>query len=69
MNQIRIDESPLLLGVPEAAALLGVGKQTMYRLVHAGRVPMVKIGRRYLIPRFALPGVVEDLIEAPAIDD
>ena len=42
--------APLALGVVEAAEAIGVGRSTMIRLVDAGKIRSVKIGRRRLIP-------------------
>jgi len=46
--------------VGEFARALGVGEMTVYRAIHAGRLPAIKFGGRYVIPARAL----EDLIEA-----
>jgi len=47
-------ETPLLLPVPEAARLLGVGATFAWELVHNGQLPSVRLGRRVLVPRAAL---------------
>jgi excisionase family DNA binding protein len=44
-------EGPLLLTVTRAAALLGVSRSTLYQLVAAGRVPVVRLGRAVRVPR------------------
>ena len=41
----------LAASVTELASILGVGKNTAYRAVHAGQIPSVRVGKRYLIPR------------------
>jgi excisionase family DNA binding protein len=46
--------------VGEFARALGVGEMTVYRAIHAGRLPAIKFGGRYVIPAKAL----KDLIEA-----
>ena len=43
-----------LLSVSEAAALLGVSIHTVYAWVSAGRIPLVKLGRRTLFDPDAL---------------
>ncbi len=48
------DQQPLLLSVPEAARLLGVGTTLCWDMVHAGQVPSIRLGRRVLVPRAAL---------------
>ncbi len=45
---------PLTLTVDEAAALLGVSRNTAYAATHAGQLPCVRVGRRILVPRKAL---------------
>jgi excisionase family DNA binding protein len=47
-------EPPLLVAVPDAARLLGIGPTFAWELVRAGTIPSVKLGRRVLIPRTAL---------------
>lgn len=44
----------LTLSVPEAAQLLGVGKNALYQMIHDGVVPHLKFGRNIRIPRRAL---------------
>jgi len=46
--------TPLLVAVPDAARLLGIGTTFAWELVRAGDLPSVKLGRRVLIPRTAL---------------
>jgi excisionase family DNA binding protein len=39
-----------LLTVTEVAAMLRVSKMTIYRMVHAGRLPSLRVGQSYRIP-------------------
>ena len=39
--------------VAETAKILGIGKQLAYEQVKNGRIPAIKCGHRYLIPRAA----------------
>lgn len=48
------------LTVPEAAALLGVSTKAMYDLVHRANFPVVRVGRRFLIPRRSLLNWLEN---------
>ncbi len=48
------DHQPLLLSVPVAARLLGVGTTLCWEMVHTGELPSVRLGRRVLIPRAAV---------------
>ena len=44
----------LFVSAPEAAALLGLGRETIYDLVNRDELPHVRLGSRVLIPRRAL---------------
>jgi excisionase family DNA binding protein len=44
------EPAPLLLTIPEAGRLLGLGRTTMYELIGAGEVEVVHIGRAARIP-------------------
>ncbi len=47
-------DTPLLVSVPEAARLLGVGKTLAWEMVRNGDLPKVNLGKRVLIPRAAI---------------
>lgn len=49
-----MNAQPLTLSVQEAAAALGVGKNTAYDLVRSGTLPHVRIGRTIRVPAEAL---------------
>jgi excisionase family DNA binding protein len=44
----------LTLTIEEAGELLGVGRSTAYAAARAGQLPVVRIGRRLLVPRHKL---------------
>jgi len=46
--------SPRFLTIFEAAAILRVSKQTVYRLVRAGDIEAVRVGRSFRIPVHAV---------------
>lgn len=48
---------PLLLPVPEAAHLLGIGTTLCWEMIHNGQLPTVRLGRRVLVPRAAIEQV------------
>jgi excisionase family DNA binding protein len=45
---------PILLRLPEAARLLGLGRSTIYELASRGEIPTVHIGRAVRISARAL---------------
>jgi excisionase family DNA binding protein len=51
--------TPLLLGVREAARMLGIGRSTLYELIAAGEIETVHIGRAARVPVAALHAFVE----------
>jgi len=52
------DHRPLaevtFLTVAEVASVMRVSKMTVYRLVHAGTLPAVQVGRSYRVPEQAV---------------
>lgn len=42
------------LTVAEVAALMRVSKMTVYRLVHSGELPAVRVGRSFRVPERAV---------------
>jgi excisionase family DNA binding protein len=49
----------LVYSVSEAAALLGISRAFAYELVARGDLPVIRLGRRRLVPRVALRDFVE----------
>jgi excisionase family DNA binding protein len=47
-------EGPLLVSVPEAARLLGIGKTMAWDLVYSGELKVVRLGKRVLVPRLEI---------------
>jgi excisionase family DNA binding protein len=56
-----MSNEPLLLKVPEAAAMLGLGRSTLYERMMAGDVPVVRIGRSVRISARALRAYADRL--------
>ncbi len=52
------------LTVAEVAAMMRVSKMTVYRLVHAGDLPAVRVGRSFRVPEKA----VQDYLRHSFID-
>ncbi len=63
MSAKRLD-SPLsevrFLTVAEVAALMRVSKMTVYRLVHAGDLAAVRVGRSFRVPEAAVHAYLND---------
>lgn len=59
------------LRVDEVAATLRMSKMTVYRLIHAGTIPSIRVGRTFRIPADAfadyLTGLEGRRPEAPSI--
>ncbi len=44
----------LTLTIPEAAKVLGISRGSAYALVNQGVIPVLRLGRRLVVPRAAL---------------
>ena len=53
-RQATAVDSPLLVSVPEAAHLLGIGLTFGWTMVRSGQIPTVRLGRRILVLRAAI---------------
>jgi excisionase family DNA binding protein len=52
------------LTVAEVAAIMRVSKMTVYRLVHSGELPAVRVGRSFRVPEQA----VHDYLKVSYVD-
>ena len=52
------------LTVAEVAAVMRVSKMTVYRLVHSGEMPAVRVGRSFRVPEKA----VDDYLRQSMVD-
>jgi excisionase family DNA binding protein len=41
---------PVAVRIPQAAAMLGIGRSTLYLCIAAGEIQTVKVGRSTLVP-------------------
>ena len=48
------------LTVAEVAAVMRVSKMTVYRLVHGGELPAVRVGRSFRVPEQAVHSYLRD---------
>ena len=53
------DSQTLVYAVPEAGKLLGLGRAGSYEAVKRGELPVIKIGRRLMVPKAALHNLLE----------
>jgi excisionase family DNA binding protein len=54
LNEVRF------LTVAEVAAVMRVSKMTVYRLVHNGELPAVRVGRSFRVPEQAVHTYLRD---------
>jgi excisionase family DNA binding protein len=49
----------LVYSVAEAGALIGISRAFAYELVARGELPVIRLGRRRLVPKVALRALLE----------
>ena len=54
------DDDRLVLTIEEAGKLLGLGRSGTYEAARRGDIPVLRIGRRWLVPRVALDKMLAD---------
>ncbi len=54
-----MDDERLTYTVEEAGKVLGIGRGLAYELARSGDIPVVRLGRRMLVPRAALKAMLE----------
>ncbi|GAA3605691.1 helix-turn-helix domain-containing protein [Marihabitans asiaticum] len=47
------------LTVAEVASIMRVSKMTVYRMVHAGELPAVRVGRSFRVPKEAVDAYLD----------
>lgn len=57
------DPKPLTLTVPQTAELLQIGKNQVYELIHAGRLPAIRLGNKFLVVTEVLHDWLEREVE------
>ena len=50
----------LILTVAEVATVMRVSKMTVYRLVHGGELPAIRVGRSFRVPEQAVHDYLRD---------
>lgn len=60
-NKYRsLDDLPVTLCVEELMPILGIGRNTAYKLVRSGRLRSIRVGRQVRIPKNALIEFLEN---------
>lgn len=57
---------PLNVSIVEAARIVGCGRSKLYELVNTHALPVIKLGRRTLVPVAALRAFVETKMKEAA---
>lgn len=47
--------------ITEAAEVLGIGRSLAYQMAHSGRIPVIRLGRRMVVPKVALDRMLLDV--------
>ncbi len=53
------------LTVAEVAGIMRVSRMTVYRLVHSGELPAVRVGKSYRVPQKAVDDYLRDSFVEP----
>jgi excisionase family DNA binding protein len=56
-----LTDARLVVTVAEAAKLLGISRSFAYELVKRGELPIVRLGRRQLVPKETLSRLMESV--------
>ncbi len=67
-TEATADQYETLLTISEVANVLRVSKMTIYRLVHDGRLPSMRIGKSLRVPVSALDAYLGRAAEAGSVD-
>ncbi|MFZ1382741.1 MAG: helix-turn-helix domain-containing protein [Scrofimicrobium sp.] len=51
--------APSFLTVSEVAEVMRVSKMTVYRLIHAGELPAIRVGKSFRVPQSALSALLD----------
>jgi len=53
-QQTKEYQDRLCLSIPETARMLGISRGLAYELARSGQLPVLRLGKRLLVPRIAL---------------
>lgn len=64
--RIRMEPRPLVLGVADAARMLGISRALAYDLARRQRLPVVRLGRRIVVPEAAIRALLAEATQTPS---
>ena len=54
-----MNEKKLTMTIDEAGVLLGIGRSLAYQMAHNGQLPVIRMGKRYLVSRKAFEAMLD----------
>lgn len=60
IGMTEMDKEKLTLTVAEAAKCLGICRNSAYEAIARGEIPVIRIGKRLLVPKAALEVLLSD---------
>ena len=57
--------APRFLTVAEVAQLARVSRMTVYRMVHAGELPAIRVGKSFRVPEAAVEDMLSEGLPLP----
>lgn len=63
-SKTKAASEPLTMTVDEAAQKLGISRNTAYACARSGQLPIIRLGKRMLVPRVALDAMVRGDLKA-----
>lgn len=55
-----MNETRSTVSVEEAARILGISRGLAYQMVHQGKMPVLRFGRRMVVPKRAIERLLEE---------
>ncbi|HHT40128.1 MAG TPA: helix-turn-helix domain-containing protein [Actinomyces sp.] len=56
---MALQDKPQFVTVAEVADLMRVSKMTVYRMIHAGELPAMRVGKSFRVPQSAVTALIE----------
>ncbi|WP_277050956.1 helix-turn-helix domain-containing protein [Ruania albidiflava] len=56
--------APRFLTVAEVAEMARVSRMTVYRMVHSGELPAIRVGKSYRVPQAAVEKMLSDGLDS-----